>query len=142
MRHYNYHKRLQEIWTKAVDLYSQGFRDPDFFFNEIEIRFLKSIGSRSKELVDDAEEFERWREPDFTAIALIQDIRRAYYFDVQSGLGEHQRLESKTCLYPPPESNLSPELTRVSLKSKHKLAGTLGSNTMYSSYCDRYFSKA
>ncbi|MDQ8184582.1 hypothetical protein [Pelagicoccus sp. SDUM812002] len=139
MHHYSYHKRLQEIWTNAIDLYSQGFRDPNFFFNEIKIRFLRSIGSNEKELFDYANDFGRTGEPDFPTVALIQDIRRSYFLEIQGSAQEHSATGQPPLPSPKATCEAFPDLPRIALEVHCKLTGKRGSEIMYPSSTDREF---
>lgn len=96
MNHYNYQKTLQAVWQKAVDLYRSGNEDAKTYFNEQELDFLDLIGASAQEIFDFAEDFVDGGEPDFTTVAMIHDVRRAYLREQQQGNTSKAMLDPST----------------------------------------------
>jgi len=141
MKNYDYQKALQAIWQKAVDLYQAGNHDGSTYFNEAELEFLSSIGASSQEIFDFAEDFVDGGRPDFTTVALIHDLRRSYFREVQNGTTSQEILDPITL----PSMNSEAEgirwLPRIIAKAKAKLRGELHPDIMYSCGGDRHFLK-
>lgn len=141
MNNYNYQRRLQELWTKAVELYSQGFREADSFFSENETRFLDSIGITPQEVYDFAEDFIDSGEPDFATFAMIHDLRKSYYDEVQKASRRKEQRDVNS--YPKPTESTEGivYLPRIAQKAWTKLTGELNTDIMYSCANDRAFLK-
>ncbi len=141
MKNYDYQKQLQEIWGKAVQLYADGNRRPDSYFNETEAEFIASIGVTAQEIYDFAEDFNSSGEPDFATFALIHDIRRSYFLDKQNGVSSGEILDPETLPARDAEARGIRWLPRIIEKAKAKLRGELHSDIMYSCGGDRAFLK-
>ncbi|MCZ6673500.1 MAG: DUF5069 domain-containing protein [Verrucomicrobia bacterium] len=141
MKHYTYQKKLQAIWQKAVDLYQAGNRDGTTYFDDEESNFLASIGANAQEIFDFAEDYVSGGEPDFTTVAIIHDIRRAYFQEVQKGLPSEEVLDPTTLPAKDTEAEGIRWLPRIIQKAKAKLRGELHPDVMYSCGGDRHFLK-
>ena len=141
MNNYNYQKRLQELWTKAVELYTQGFREADSIFSEHETRFLDSIGITPQEVYDFAEDFVNSGEPDFATFAMIHDIRKAYYHEIQRASRKSERWDISSYPNPVETTEGISYLPRIAKKAWSKLTGELNNDIMYSCANDRAFLK-
>lgn len=140
MQNYNYVDRLQEIWKKAVEAYAKGERAVDRFFTESESAFLASIGMKKQELFDFAEDYNnKAGVPDFTMMAMIQAVRRNYFYEVQKkqlskSVFEATELPAKT-----DDLQGIVWLPRIMAKAKAKLTGTLPADVMYGCSGDQRF---
>lgn len=141
MNHYNYQKTLQAVWQKAVDLYRQGNQDGSTYFDDGELAFLASIGANAQELFDFAEDFVVGGEPDFTTVAMIHDVRRSYFREVQNDLASGKMLDPSTLPPKDAEAGGIRWLPRIIRKAKAKLRGELDPGSMYSCGGDRRFLK-
>ncbi len=141
MKNYDYQKQLREVWEKAVQLYANGNRQPDSYFNQTEAEFIASIGVTAQEIYDFAEDYNSGGEPDFATFALIHDIRRSYFLDKQKGVHSSNTLDPATL--PPKDSEARGIrwLPRIIEKAKAKLRGELHTDIMYSCGGDRAFLK-
>lgn len=139
MEHYNYQQSLHLIWDKAVKLYAEGERQASRMFSGEELDFLRSIGMSAQEMYDFAEDFNDGGEPDFTTVAMIQEVRREYFFEIQGGHPSQERLDPSTL--PPKDQELGGIvwLPRIIEKARTKLRGELDPDTMYSCGGDRRF---
>jgi hypothetical protein len=127
------------VWQKAVDLYRAGKNDASTYFNEEELAFLSSIGASAQEFFDFAEDFVDGGDPDFTAVAMIHDVRRAYLLEVQNGSTSSEQLDPSTLPSKDSEAEGIRWLPRIILKAKAKLRGELHPDIMYSCGGDRHF---
>ncbi len=141
MKNYNYQKTLQVVWEKAIKRYGLGNRDASSYFNEEETDFLRSIGATAQEVYDFAEDYVVRGEPDFATFALIHDIRRSYYLEVQKGQVSEKTRDSETLPAGDTEINGIQWLLRIIDKAKAKLHGELHPDIMYSCGNDRKFLK-
>ena len=141
MGNYDYQKTLQAIWQKAVDLYKDGNHDGSSYLNQEELEFLSSIGANSQEIFDFAEDFVTGGEPDFTTVAMIHDVRRAYLRETQNGTTSELMLDPSTLPAKDSEAKGIRWLPRIIPKAKAKLRGELHPDIMYSCGGDRHFLK-
>lgn len=141
MKHYDYQKRLHELWTKAVDQYKADQRGSDSYFTDEETGWLASNGITPQEIYDFAEDYVSGGEPDYATFAMITDVRRSYFLDKLGGKSSEAKRDPST--YPPKDSEIDGIrwLPRIIEKAKDKLAGALDSDTMYSCGGDRKFLK-
>lgn len=142
MKHYDYQKKLNKIWEKAVTLYKNKKRGANTYFTKTEQAFLDSIGATSQEIYDFAEDYVHDGEPDFTTMAMIHDVRRSYFLEKQKG--KHSSHELVQDNLPPKEKKIRGIvwLPRIIEKAKSKLRGELDPDTMYDCGGDRRFFKA
>ncbi len=142
MTHYHYQKRLHELWEKAVKLYADGNEDANSYFDTTELAFLRDeIGLTAQEMFDYAEDWNSSEEPDFTTVAMVTDIRRAYFREVQG-------LQRSTHVVEPgdlPGRDLEAGgvvwLPRIIVKARAKLKGEMSPEFMYGCGGDRKFLK-
>jgi hypothetical protein len=141
MNHYNYQNELKNIWEKSVALHKSGNLNKSEWLSDDEISFLESIGSSLQEIYDFAEDFNKSNEPDFITVALIQDVRKSYFIEVQNS----QR--SKTVITPDQLPAKSDEvlgirwLPRICIKAVAKIRGELHNDIMFLCGGDRIFFK-
>jgi hypothetical protein len=141
MKHYDYQVQLKEIWTQAVALYTEGRRNSNTYFNEEKRDFLQSIGVSAQEVYDFAEDFVTAGEPDFTTFALVHDIRRSYFTEVENGQSTQKAVEASSYPEPSASGNGIPYLPRITEKARTKLTGELNPDIMYNCSNDRRFLK-
>ena len=143
MRAYDYQKQLLAVWEWAVTQYKLGNRDPESydFLNLSERQFLSEIGLKPNELLDFAENYTRSGEPDFTTFALISDLRRRYFHEVQDAVPSTDFVNPD--LLPPSEAETVgiPWLPRLVEKARAMLRGELHPDVMYPCPLDRQFLK-
>ncbi len=139
MKHYDYQKQLRILWEKAVKLHGEGRRDAGAFFSSGETAFLGSIGVSEQEMYDFAEDYNGGGEPDFPTVAMMQDIRRAYFLETQKGRRSGRVID--TGGLPPKKEDVRGIrwLPRVIAKAKAKLRGELPPDLMYCCGGDRNF---
>lgn len=142
MDHYCYTSELKTLWQAAVDAYQSGNRDPGSYFNEQQLNFLKSIGLKTMDVYDYAEDFCDREEPDFETFLMICEARRDYFFTTQKGQPSDARLDPATL--PPKDASLRGInwLPRIIPKAIAKLRGELPDEIMYNCGGDRRFFKA
>ena len=139
MKNYSYQKTLHAIWQKSVDLYQDGNRDSGTYFNAEETSFLTSIGANAQEMYDFAEDFVDGGDPDFTTVAMIHDVRRAYLLEAQNGKSSEEMLDPTTLPAMDSQAEGIRWLPRIIPKAKAKLRGELHPDVMYSCGGDRNF---
>ena len=142
MNNYDYQKKLSKIWEKAVKLYKKKKRDANTYFTKNETAFLDSIGATAQEIYDFAEDYVSDGAPDFTTMAMIHDVRRSYFLEVQKGKHSSRQLVPEKL--PPKEKKIRGIvwLPRIIEKAKSKLRGELDPDIMYDCGGDRRFFKA
>lgn len=141
MTNYTYATTLKALWDKTVDLYAQGGRNVNLFFNGVDLEFLRSIGTTPDEIYDFAEDFNQDGEPDWETFLLVQSVRRDYFLTVQQG----RYTESLIDVAALPEKTEAVRdivwLPRVIRKAYAKLHGEMPSTLMYCCGGDRRFFK-
>lgn len=139
MKHYNYHQELYSVWSKAVERYQAGARGPENLIDPEDIAFLTSIGANSQDIYDFAEDYVVGGNPDFTAFALIQDVRRAYFLEVQKGMPSDSQIDPAKLPGKQEELAGIKWLPRIIQKAKAKLHGELDPDMMFCCGGDRNF---
>lgn len=141
MKHYDYQKRLKELWDLAVREYEAGNRDASTFFQGEDLAYVESIGATPQEIFDFAEDWVTGGEPDFLTFALLADTRRNYFLNVQNGVRTSEVIDPAKL--PPKDSSVEgiEWLPRIIEKARAKLHGTLHPDVMYSCGGDRHFLK-
>lgn len=142
MTSYNWTERLRAIYDKTIDLYRGGNRDLSSYFTQEETTWLASIGLRSINLYDWAEDVTAAGEPDWNTALLIAAARRDYFLVHQKGatattVTEAAELPAKT-----EELDGIPWLPRIIAKATCFLKGGLCHDIMYGCGGDRRFLKA
>lgn len=140
MKNYDYQKKLEEIWNTAVRKYEEGHRNPDEFFNEDEMNFLRhEMGVTAQEVYDFAEDYNAGGEPDFISFAMVHDIRRAFFKECQESKLETEQIDPEGL--PPKDDEMKGVrwLPRIIEKAKAKLHGRLHPDIMYGCGGDRKF---
>ncbi|MEM7792177.1 MAG: DUF5069 domain-containing protein [Verrucomicrobiota bacterium] len=141
MNHYDYQKRLKEIWMQAVDLYEAGNRNPETYFDDTLLAELKSIGLNVMDVYDYAEDYVSSKDPDFETFLMICEARRDYFFAEQEGVISQRILDTSTIPAKTEEVRGIAWLPRIIPKALAKLKGELPSDTMYCCGGDRHFFK-
>jgi hypothetical protein len=142
MDHYNYHTTLKTIWEDAVTQYEAGNREPDSYFDPARRAELASIGLKTMDVYDYAEDYVARGEPDFETFLLVCAARRDYFLTVQAGQASEQVIAPEAL--PPKDAEIRGIvwLPRIIPKAYAKLKGELPPETMYGCGGDRKFFKA
>lgn len=137
--HYQYQKALHTVWEKGVNFYRAGNTELATWFDDTEKAFLASIGVSEQEMFDYAEDYVDGQEPDFATVAMVLDVRRYYFLNVQKGQPSGKQLDPSTL--PPKDAELEGIvwLPRIIEKARAKLKGELDPDTMYGCGGDRKF---
>jgi hypothetical protein len=141
MESYTYQTQLKKIWNDAVAKYRDGNREPDSYFDPETSAELASIGLKTMDIYDYAEDFVTRDEPDFETFLLICSARRDYFLTVQKGKPSTQVID--TDALPPKDAEVRGIgwLPRIMPKALAKLRGELPPETMYGCGGDRKFFK-
>ena len=129
--------RLTEIHRKAVAGYQGGGRDPDKLVPREDVDFLAALGISSQALLDYAEDFSRYGEPECATFVRLVEIRRDYFRKVQQGtprIVQEPELPRKT-----DEVGGIAWLPRITKKARCFLDGSLCKEVMYGCSGDRAF---
>lgn len=135
----DYLTQLHRVWSHAVQAYRSGERDQARLFSDADRTFLASIGQNTQELFDYAEDFANGGDPDFTTMALVAEIRRRYFLEVQQGKLSGKTLDSSSLPAKTDETDGIVWLPRILPKARAKLRGELPPETMYGCGGDRRF---
>lgn len=141
MDHYDYQKNLKSIWKEAVAEYQAGNHEPDTYFNESTRATLASLGLKTMDIYDFAEDFATRGEPDFETFLMICEARRDYFLTVQKGQASDKVLDPATLPDKTEAVNGIVWLPRIMPKAIAKLRGELPDDTMYGCGGDRRFFK-
>lgn len=141
-KHYDFAGDFRLLYDKAVELYKQGRRGADGFFDPGERAWLSSNGLTAQHLYDYAEDHNSYDgEPGFGQALGIELVRRDYFLNVQRGqpssaVLDETRLPAKTDAVRGIEW-----LPRIVPKARAKLRGELPASLMYCCGGDRRFFK-
>lgn len=142
MNHYHYLATLSTLWHDATSRYQKGAHKAETLFSSQEDQdFIRSIGATPQEIFDFIEDYISGGEPDFATFAVLQDIRRSYFLEVQGGVFSSMRLVPS--LLPARDEELAGIrwLPRIIPKAMAKLRGELDPDIMYCCGGDRRFFK-
>jgi hypothetical protein len=141
MKQYTWDSYFVELFDACVDEYDEGNRDPQEWFADEDLDYLRSIGCTEREFFDLVEDNVTSGGADPTAITalLITAVRRDYFLTVQKGvLSQHivhpDELPAKTA-----EVHGISWLPRILAKAQAKLRGEMHPDIMYGCGGDRAF---
>jgi hypothetical protein len=132
---------FRNIYNKAAELYEQGQRGADTYFDEEEIRFLNSIGHTAQEIYDFAEDLVGRGEPDYETALLIASVRRDYFNVIMNGKGSENRVKPADLTGKEVAEAGIVWLPRIIEKAEAKLRGEMDPDLMYGCGGDRKFFK-
>ena len=83
--------QFTELFDRCVELYRSGNTDFERYYSEDDLKFLKGIGCKPRELFDFVEDHVDESAPAPSTALLITAVRRDYLHVVQNGqLSDHQ----------------------------------------------------
>jgi hypothetical protein len=138
MTAYDWVKAFRACYEKALRQYQGGNRDLSSYFSDEDQAFLESIGGKTMELYDFAEDFP---EVDWETALLIASARRDYFLIVQNGQLSPTAIRAEDLPEKAAEFAGIPWLPRLIQKAKARLRGELPRETMYCCGGDRRFFK-
>jgi hypothetical protein len=131
--------RLKEIHRKAVAAYQSGGRDADKLVPREDVDFLAALGVSSQILLDYAEDFARYGEPECATFVRVAEIRRDYFRKVQKGIPASRIVQEPELPLREDEWDGIAWLPRITQKARCFLEGTLCKEVMYGCSGDRAF---
>jgi len=131
--------RLKEIHRKAVSAYQAGDREADKLVPVSDIEFLATLGVSSQVLIDYAEDFARYREPECATFLRVVEIRSDYFRNVQKGSPAERIVQEPELPLKADKCDGIAWLPRITQKARCFLEGTLCSEVMYGCSGDRAF---
>ena len=131
--------RLKEIHRKAVAAYQAGGRDADKLVPREDVDFLATLGVSSQVLLDYAEDFARYGEPECATFVRVAEIRRAYFRKVQNAIPPGRIVQEPELPRKTDELDSIAWLPRITQKARCFLEGTLCKDVMYGCSGDRAF---
>lgn len=138
---YFFQKTLGEIYDRAVENYLSGQQNPQGFFNETELKFLRKHGLSVMDIFDFVEDFCSGGDPDKATFLMVTNIRRSYFIIEQNRKFSQRILEEKQLPLREDELEGIPWLPRIIAKAKAKLRGEMEPSIMYCCGGDRRFLK-
>lgn len=139
MQHTNWTQSFRRIYDKAVQLYRDGARGADTYFNDEELGFLGSIGHSAQEIYDFAEDYVNRGEPDYETALLVASVRRDYFLVVQKRVPSSRRVGPSELTGKEVEEAGIVWLPRIIEKAEAKLRGEMSDDLMYGCGGDRKF---
>ena len=128
-----------ELFDRCVELYRSGNTDFERYYNEDDLKFLRGIGCKPRELFDFVEDHVDESAPAPSTALLITAVRRDYLHVVQNGqLSDHQITRDDLPSFGDTLGEIA-YLPRVLTKARAKLRGELDPDIMYCCGGDRKF---
>jgi len=131
--------RLKEIHRKAVAAYQEEGCDADKLVPREEIELLATLGVSSQVLLDYAEDFAHYGEPECAIFVRLVEIRRDYFRKVQKGIPAGRTVPEPELPRKTDEWDGIAWLPRITQKARCFLEGTLCREVMYGCSGDRAF---
>jgi len=131
--------RLKEIHRKAAAEYQSGCRDAGSLALREDAEFLSSLGVSSQVLLDYAEDFVRYGEPDGAIFVRLAEVRRDYFRGPQKGVAAVRIVQETELPRKADEWEGVAWLPRITKKARCFLEGTLCKEVMYGCSGDRAF---
>jgi len=139
MKNYNFAEQLGELYEKAGQLYAQGQRGADTYFEPAELTFLAANGLTAQNLYDYAEDDAGGNGPGWDKALPIESVRRDYFLNVQGGKPSGKVLDVDAMPAKTDAIRGIEWLPRIIPKTKAKLRGELPPSLMYCCGGDRRF---
>ncbi|MAT30373.1 MAG: hypothetical protein CMP29_01110, partial [Roseibacillus sp.] len=131
--------QFTELFDRCVELYRSGNTDFERDYSEDDLKFLKGIGCKPRELFDFVEDHVDESDPAPSTALLITAVRRDYLHVVQNGqLSGHQITREDLPSFGDTLGEIA-YLPRVLTKARAKLRGELDPDIMYCCGGDRKF---
>lgn len=137
--HFDFPARFRTLYKKGYQLYQDGQRGAETFFDAEETAWLAANGINAQHMYDYAEDDVVDGQPGFGNALTIEAVRRDYFLSVQNG-------EASTVVADPADWPSKAEeldgiswLPRLLPKARAKLRGELPPSMMYSCGGDRRF---
>lgn len=142
MDNYDWADRFRQLYDKAAELYNDGNRAPETYFDAGETAFLASIGQTAQEVYDFAEDAVKYGEPTFGTALLIAAVRRDYFLVIQHGKPSGQTIHMEDLPAKDATVDGIAWLPRIIPKARAKLRGEMPAELMYGCGGDRKFFKS
>lgn len=136
MKNCEWTTQLKPLYERALQLYKNGERDWQTWFDAAEIGQLASIGAKPMELFDYAEDS---GDLDWETVLLIMAVRRDYFLVMQHGIHSQNRIKMEDLPAKTAELEGIPWLPRIIQKAQGRLRGELPDELMYGCGGDRRF---
>ena len=131
--------QFTELFDRCVELYRSGNTDFERYYSEDDLKFLRGIGCKPRELFDFVEDHVDESAPAPSTALLITAVRRDYLHVVQNGqLSDHQITRDDLPSFGDTLGEIA-YLPRVLTKARAKLRGELDPDIMYCCGGDRKF---
>ncbi len=137
--HFDFPATFRTLYKKGYQLYQDGQRGADTFFDEAETAWLKANGITPQHMYDYAEDDVDEGRPGFGNALTTEAIRRDYFLSVQNGVPSEVIADSDTWPGKAEEIEGIGWLPRILPKTRAKLRGELPADMMYSCGGDRAF---
>lgn len=131
--------RLNEIHRKAAAGWQAGRRDAATLVPREDTDFLASLGVSPQALMDYAEDFVRYGDPDCATFVRVVEIRRDYLRGAQKGIPATRQIPEPELPRKTDEWDGIAWLPRITQKARCFLEGTLCGEVMYGCSGDRAF---
>ena len=137
--HYAFAPAFRELYAHAVELYRDGKRGAENYFNEVQLGWLAANGIAAQHIYDYAEDDVCGGEPGYDNALAIEIVRRDYFLTEQKGQPSDTVLDQSAM----PAKHDAVEgitwLPRLLPKTRAKLRGELPPSLMYCCGGDRNF---
>jgi len=129
-----------ELFNRCLELYRNGNKEFETYYNDEDLAFLKEIGYRKREFFDFVEDFADGGVPTPTTALLVAAVRRDYFQVVQNGEISRGPVAKRDEI-PAKDSVLDgiTYLPRILVKARAKLRGELDPDLMFCCGGDRRF---
>ncbi len=134
-----WNEQFTNLFDRCVERYRGGDADFTHYYGEDDLRFLREIGYKPRELFDFVEDYVDEDAPAPTTALLIAAVRRDYLQVVQDGiLSEIEITRDELPTFGDTLDNIA-YLPRILVKARAKLRGELDPDLMYGCGGDRKF---
>lgn len=136
--HWNDH--FLALFDRCAELYRGGNHDFESYYNDKDLRFLKSIGYQPREFFDFVEDYCDGGDPTPSTAVLVAAARRDYFLVVQQGEASTAPRVTRDGI--PAKDSVHEGITylpRIFVKAQAKLRGELDPDLMFGCGGDRRF---
>ena len=139
MSHYTFTDQFRSIYDKGLELYANGQREAETFFDKSDKAFLAANGMNAQHLYDYVEDATNYDDPTYERALGIELVRRDYFLNIQKGKASKVIADDDSWPEKSDEIKGIAWLPRILPKARAKLRGELPATTMYSCGGDRLF---